>query len=208
MNGIIWSIGTIRDDAGTPIHIKALAEDMRVHAAGLLETTNNILAAYAVDTKTRPSKEKIQVKERVKKAVDSFSLIAKKKGQQIDLGLIPDDAVIEANSVQIDRVFSNVISNAIKYSPEGSTITIRYDDKDNMHSISVTDNGIGIPESELSKVTSGFYRASNATETSVEGSGLGLNLVKKIVDNHDGKLNISSKVGEGTTVRVSFSKIM
>lgn len=208
MNGIIWSIGTIRDDPHSPTHIKSLADDMRAHATNLLETTNNILSAYATDTKSELFKEKVQLKSTVAKAVDFFSLTAKKKGQLVDVGAIPDDATIHVNSGQVNRVFSNIISNAIKYSPEGSVITVRYDDADGMHNISVKDSGIGIPESEISKITSGFYRASNATETSVEGSGLGLYLVKKIVDMNGGGLKIESRIGQGTTVRVSFKKMV
>jgi len=100
----------------------------------------------------------------------------------------------------------NIVSNAIKYSPENSPITFLYDSKEDMHVIGVRDHGIGIPEEEQTKVLEGYYRATNATKVQAHGTGLGLWVTRLIVEKHGGVLRLDSKVGKGTTIYASFPK--
>ena len=96
--------------------------------------------------------------------------------------------------------FSNLISNAIKYSPEGSRIEISGKTDDGVIAIGIADHGIGIPQNELNRIGERFYRASNTG--SIPGTGVGLSLVQQIVEEHGGKISIASAQGEGTRIVV------
>ena len=98
----------------------------------------------------------------------------------------------------------NIVSNAIKYSPEKTNIKITYRVSDGEHVIGVSDQGIGIPAGEQDKVLEGYYRASNAATVQADGTGLGLWVSKRIVEENGGRLWLNSKVGHGTTVYIAL----
>jgi signal transduction histidine kinase len=100
------------------------------------------------------------------------------------------------------RAFSNLISNAIKYSHEGGSVEISGTAANGTIDICITDRGIGIPASELQRVRERFFRGSNAG--SIPGSGIGLSLVQQIVEQHGGRIAIVSELGQGTRVTVSL----
>ncbi|HEV8592452.1 MAG TPA: ATP-binding protein, partial [Pyrinomonadaceae bacterium] len=97
------------------------------------------------------------------------------------------------------QVIQNLLSNANRYSPEKATIAVNIAQKGDIVEYSVTDKGIGIPESEKAKIFEKFYRAENALRYVPEGSGLGLSLVKSLVEGWGGKISFESKEGLGTT---------
>lgn len=104
----------------------------------------------------------------------------------------------------IRRGMMNIISNAIKYSPETTQVTLGYQKNGDMHTMSVHDTGIGIPASEIEKVTEGYYRASNATSILAHGTGIGLWVTKLMLEQHQGNLVIESQEDIGTTVYLSI----
>ena len=102
----------------------------------------------------------------------------------------------------MQSVLINLVDNASKASAPGQAVTMRaYDDV-----IEVSDNGIGIPESELARITEPFYVVDKSRSKKLGGSGLGLALVKEIVNAHGAALEIESSVGVGTTIRVRFKR--
>ena len=120
-----------------------------------------------------------------------------------------DKYLVQGNSRQLLQVFSNLISNAVKFSPRNSKIFVnlrRGLDLEELGTIfvEIRDNGIGIPETEINRLFSQFFRASNAVESTIRGSGLGLAIVKKIIDLHHGDISVESAVGLGTTMKVSL----
>ena len=110
----------------------------------------------------------------------------------------------DCDADQIKRALHNVVSNAIKYGREHTSVTISYKQEENMHEILVMDQGIGIPEMEQAKVWRGFYRASNAVATNTPGTGLGLYLVKAVFEQHGGKVSFHSVENQGTTFVLSL----
>lgn len=101
-------------------------------------------------------------------------------------------------------ILQNLISNAFKYTPEGGSVTVGlYKKEDSLH-ISVSDTGYGIPENQQEKVFSKFFRADNVKEHDVEGTGLGLYIVKSIIEKAGGTISFTSKENEGTTFSVVF----
>ena len=104
----------------------------------------------------------------------------------------------------IRQVFSNLIENAIKYSPDGSRILVTSDESEGKVVIQVADQGQGIPEDELPHVFDKFYRSKNAKSSSIKGSGLGLYLAKYFVELHNGTISVESKPGAGSTFTVEL----
>ena len=99
----------------------------------------------------------------------------------------------------IDQVIENLISNAIKFSPQGGKITVSIEQADEKVKISVSDTGIGIPKKNLTHIFEKFYRAENASSEVIGGTGLGLAIVKYIIESHGGKISVESKLGKGST---------
>ncbi|QMV42569.1 ATP-binding protein [Cohnella cholangitidis] len=109
--------------------------------------------------------------------------------------------------VDIDRikqVLMNVIGNAVKYSPNGGEITVACSVESRTLRIDITDQGLGIPQEALAEVFNKFYRVDNSDRREIGGTGLGLSIVKEIMDNHDGKVEVSSIYGQGSTFSLSL----
>ena len=105
---------------------------------------------------------------------------------------------------EMSRVFTNLVQNAINYTPEGRTITLHICRKGDCVVADVTDMGIGIPEPELALIFDRFYRSAEARAMIVTGTGLGLPIVKRIVEIHDGEVGVKSVLGEGSTFTVTL----
>lgn len=126
------------------------------------------------------------------------------KAKNITLEIVKfEKATREANPLLIGAVFSNLIDNAIKYTPEGKKIYISLYTKNKIYFI-VQDEGIGISPEVLPHITDSFYRVDEARNKKIKGFGLGLSIVKKSVDLHGGTLHVSSSVAKGTTVKVEL----
>lgn len=110
--------------------------------------------------------------------------------------------IILGDELRLEQVFQNLVQNAIKYSPEGGTITIRLEHEAARACLSITDQGIGIPADELPKLFDRFYRAGNFDGFQIGGMGVGLFVVKEIVGSHSGTVHIESQEGQGSTFQV------
>ncbi|WP_285313720.1 ATP-binding protein [Pseudarthrobacter sp. fls2-241-R2A-168] len=121
----------------------------------------------------------------------------------------PEDPEILADEVQLQQVFTNLVSNAIKFTPSGGRIEVGSEshaaaDGTRWATVSVADTGIGISSEEIDHVFTRFYRASNAMSGAIPGTGLGLAITKDIVARHGGRIDVASTLGSGTTVTVSL----
>jgi signal transduction histidine kinase len=108
------------------------------------------------------------------------------------------------NSDQIERVFDNLISNAIKYTPEGGQVHVSLKPCEGYVEIMVEDNGLGIPEEDIDHLFKAFYRVKHHTHKSKPGSGLGLSIVEAIIQQHNGNIRVQSKLGVGSTFIVQL----
>ena len=106
----------------------------------------------------------------------------------------------------MDSILKNIISNALKYTPDGGNVHVFTSETEDTWSIEVKDTGIGIPASEQKKLFKMHFRGSNAINSKVIGSGIGLLLVGKLVRLHKGKLNFSSMEGKGSCIKITFPK--
>ena len=122
------------------------------------------------------------------------------KDHIISCDLVDLPAIIQADSGSLDQVFTNLLSNAVKYAPDAPDIEVKARKEGNHMVISVRDHGIGIDEDELHRIGERFFRAK--TSTGIAGTGIGINLVKTLVEIHGGTVNVESKKGEGSTFTV------
>jgi signal transduction histidine kinase len=135
----------------------------------------------------------------MKRVVESLQLKVVEKNLKIETRTAAALPFVTADPRSMEQVFTNLISNAIKYSREGSVIAVSFGKSDDRVSVRIEDQGIGIPEDELPKVFDDFYRASNAKEWTPDGTGLGLAIVKRIIEVHGGAIKVESRAGAGTT---------
>lgn len=116
----------------------------------------------------------------------------------------PADLQIVGDQNRLEQVLTNLLGNAIKFTPEAGQVTLRSQRTDQAWQIEVTDTGIGIPAAEIPKLFHRFQRASNATAEQIQGTGLGLYVCKAIVEAHSGQIELQSEVGQGATFTVTI----
>jgi signal transduction histidine kinase len=129
---------------------------------------------------------------------------AEDKGLDMTFRLCHDQLVVEGTEEGLDRIFVNLVGNAVKYTPPGGTVTVSVQQIDGQAQVEVSDTGIGIPEEALPHLFKEFYRAPNAKKLAEVGTGLGLAIVQDLVDRYGGRVWVKSAVGSGTTFTVTF----
>lgn len=159
------------------------------------------LSRYDSNKKTA-HKESFDLGDLVKKCQDKLAIEIKKKNHTVNCFVTADVPPVYADKYDIERVVLNILSNSIKYTKEGGEIKIYVGFVYNDAYIKVFDNGIGIPEEDLSRIFERFYRVDKARTREMGGTGLGLSIAKEILDKNGGSIDIKSVVGQGTEVVV------
>ncbi len=184
------------------------AKDIHDSAQHLLNVINDILDL------TRIGSGQFEVNETLCQVPDLFDQVVGLIGphaNEASLSLkveVPDDLPpLLTDGLRLKQVLINLISNSIKFTPTGGQVTVRVQmDPERRFVISVSDNGVGIPPSELSKAMLPFGQVGSDLSKSFKGSGLGLPLAKTLTEQLGGDFHIASKVGQGTTVTLTFSR--
>ena len=128
----------------------------------------------------------------VQEAVEAVQPGAQEKSLRLECSVIPVAGTIFGNALSFKEAITNLLLNAIKYTPPHGTISVRTESADNSVAIEISDTGIGVPPEEQARIFGEFYRASNAKRVEPEGDGLGLSLVKRVVEMHDGTIRFWS----------------
>ena len=150
--------------------------------------------------KNKVKKESFDLGDLVKKCQDKLAIEIKKKNHTVNSFVTADVPPVYADKDDIERVVLNILTNSIKYTPEGGEIKIYVGFVYNDAYIKIFDNGIGIPEEDLSRIFERFYRVDKARTREMGGTGLGLSIAKEILDKNGGSIDIKSTVGQGTEV--------
>ena len=150
--------------------------------------------------KKRTQKESFDLGDLVKKCQDKLGIEIKKKNHKVNCFVTADVPPVYADKYDIERVVLNILTNSIKYTPDGGEIKIYVGFVYNDAYIKIFDNGIGIPEEDLSRIFERFYRVDKARTREMGGTGLGLSIAKEILDKNGGSIDIKSVVGQGTEV--------
>jgi len=149
-------------------------------------------------------KTQINPTELSEKAVGNFGVDINKK--MLNVLISGDSSAIYADQNRISQVLINLVSNAVKYTPENGTIKIHISEDKQFVQVSVSDNGIGIPKDELQYVFERFYRADKSRNRMTGGSGIGLAIVKSIVTAHGGMVEAESQLNEGSCFTIILPK--
>lgn len=174
------------------------------NAKRLVDLVSDLLTAAKADAgKLQLEPELVALDALIKDAVNSARPHADDKG--IELRMTPTaPTTVFADRMRLSQVLDNLISNGIKFTPAGGHVQIDLIANGPTASVTIKDNGIGIPEAEQDQLFRRFFRASTATSREIQGSGLGLSIVKTIIDLHGGTIGATSSEGAGTTFRVTI----
>jgi len=166
---------------------------------------NNIVDLSKIDSgflKLNPVNENIvRVVEDIAESVSEY---IKGKGINIVFDTSIEEKIIACDPEKIERIILNLISNAIKFTSSGGTISVDLIDRGETVEIAVKDTGAGIDKKHLDNIFKRFYQADKSLTRNAEGSGIGLSLVKSLVELHGGKISIESMVGEGSVFKIEL----
>lgn len=147
-------------------------------------------------------KERFSLKETLEKALGAVARRAEDKSIAVTSSVDPAIDRITGDEFSINEMITNLLFNAVKYTPEGNTVRLEAVSRDDHVRLDITDTGIGIPADELGSVFDEFFRATNARKSEKDGTGLGLSLVQQIVERHGGTISVRSEEGRGSTFTV------
>lgn len=166
--------------------------------------TSNLLLLSRLESGVPLRLEPTNIGVVVEEAVAGLLRAAQAKAIELSIQSPPRLPRIPADRDRIKQVFVNLLDNAVKYCPEGSRVQVRLRTDVEGIVVEVADNGPGIPEEDLPHIFEKMYRVEKEGTRAIEGSGLGLSIVKRIVELHGGQIAVESAVGEGTTFRVKL----
>lgn len=183
----------------------AIMQRASARASQMIDIINELLElSRNREFEPHTTKEQVAINSVLKEILNTEIDQANAKGIVITHDIDTSKTLLTGRSTDFEKVFANLISNAIRYNKENGQINIKSKTEKKKIVITIQDSGIGIPEADLSKVFSEFYRAENAKKQVSFGTGLGLSLVKTIIENYGGTIEVQSEVGKGTTFEIQL----
>ncbi len=164
----------------------------------MLNFISDLLNLSSIRADRNLRKNQISISMLAEHMVEHFGQRFTSKKIKFDFNDHLEEAMILANEDSIERVFVNLLENAVRYTPSGGKISMELKNTDGNIEVSIKDTGIGIAEEEQKFLFNDFYRAENARMIEKDGTGLGLSIVKQILDSHDGKIWLESRLGQGS----------
>jgi len=205
MNSLMMQIQVILDGLAGDLTDKQREILTRAYQKmeGLTEMVSELLDLSRIESGLiSREKEQMDFSALLREQVDFHTAGAADKDISLDLAIDGTLPAVFANKRGMEEVLTNLITNAIKYSPNGSSVTITARMENEYLRLVVQDNGFGIPEEDLERVFDRFYRVKDENTRTQQGTGLGLSLVKSIVESHHGSIKVASKLGEGTAFTI------
>lgn len=183
--------------------MKYFYSEIRKNADRLLVLINDIIRLSELDRKSyAPSFEVVDLYDVANECMEVLRINAKQR--EVNISIEGESVEIYANRDMIKELIENLSQNAIRYNNPGGDVLITITTKEGKANLIVEDNGIGIPDADISRVFERFYRVDKSRSKATGGTGLGLAIVKHIIEIHDAQISLESKLGEGTIVKVVF----
>ena len=189
---------TIRDEDDLKV-IHRLSSKMVKEANRMAQTIDDLLELSRIELDGSVVPEPVSVYSVIAESIDRMAYFAAQAGIGVVSQLPEDDCVVKGDRLQLVSAVSNLIDNAVKYSEKGDKVTVRVTPLEATVDISVSDEGIGIPQSDIDRIFERFYRVDRARSRGTGGTGLGLSIVRHVMNNHGGSVNVTSQEGEGST---------
>ncbi|HSP78001.1 MAG TPA: ATP-binding protein [Myxococcaceae bacterium] len=181
----------------------SLLRQARQHLLRLTALINDLLDASRIEAgRLSLHFEPMELDELVARALSGME--AERSQHRIDYSPPDEPLRIRGDAYRLEQVIANLLENAIKYSPGGSTVRVRLEKQDGFARLSVLDEGIGIPRDQQEQLFERYFRARNVAVTSYGGLGLGLYISRDIVERHGGRIWVESEVGRGSTFYVAL----
>lgn len=211
LTSIIGYIDVIREaeEAATGESITKYLDVLDRNAQILLHLVESILSLSKIDaSEGKLSTNQVDLNQVIDNVIFMMQPAIEKSLHQVTFH-IDGEKIVDGDSGQLSQVFVNLLGNAIKFSPENSSIeleltTVTDETGQRYARTTITDHGIGIPVEDIDLLFTRFFRAKNADSGQYPGTGLGLVIVKQVVDRHHGKIDISSRLGKGTIFTVDI----
>jgi len=190
-----------REDPATTEHFLRVINDETDRMARLVK---DLLIPSQHDSGIKLNLEDISIGDLVSSCVERLRREAEQKEQDLRYNVRPGIPLISGDRHRLDQLLTNVIINAIKYTPEKGKISVNCYSEKNKVIVTVEDNGIGIPEQDVERIFERFYRVDKARSRQMGGTGLGLAIAKEIAVLHGGNITAKSKVGKGTQIYIEL----
>lgn len=195
-------------EEGYANHISEKAKGLIIRAERrtgfLLDLVNDLLDLVAgrIEKPKEGELKLVDVNATIKNVITLMQPRIKEKGALLRMDLSEEPLTLHAVPDDIEIIITNLVDNSIKYTPSGGQIRISSGGVNNAIKLDVSDTGIGIPEEDKPRIFDEFYRAENARQVVIEGTGLGLTIVKQLVHRYRGEISFVSKVNTGTTFTI------
>jgi signal transduction histidine kinase len=180
------------------------SHDELMRLVRLVNELEKLLAAENPQIKLQ--KINIEAGKMVAHIENQFSPLFREKGVQLNISRTTTEHWFQADHDRVVQILTNIVNNALQYTPSGKNVEISIVEKENLTGFSVKDEGIGIREEDVPFLFERFYRGEKSRDRKTGGIGIGLSIVKALVDAHKGEIKIESKLNTGTTVTVLFPK--
>jgi two-component system sensor histidine kinase SenX3 len=183
-----------------PEVVARLAGRIQSESLRVGRTIEDLLELSRIETSAAGHADRLAVHELVDEAVSRIRPAAEQAGIAIDASGVDRSVEVRADRRQLTSAISNLLDNAVKYSDPGGSVEVaaRLDDSGQV-AVSVADHGIGIPARDLERIFERFYRVDQGRSRQTGGTGLGLAIVRHIAANHDGRVEVASRLGDGST---------
>ncbi len=209
LTSITAYLDMIRTGAGGPLPagVGRMVDVISRNAERLRRLIEDMLTVSHQDSSGDLQLSRVNVGPLLRLVVSTLQPLADSRSLSLTVMHAPETMAVQADEAKLEQVFANIISNAIKFTPDGGHVAVSSgitSEPDLVPSVvvRVEDTGVGIPETEIEQVFTRFFRASNASTAAIPGSGLGLAIAHDIVERHSGRLDVESALGVGTTVSV------
>lgn len=169
----------------------------------LLNLIEDIMKISGLESEEAFSREEIKLKELITDILRAQRNLIDEKNIAVSLD---GDGLVYENKTMMWELFANIINNGLKYNKDGGKLDIKISEDEKNYEVSIVDTGIGIPSKDLARIFERFYRVDKSRSRKIGGTGLGLSIVKHVLQSIDGKLEISSKLGMGTSFKVILRK--
>mgnify|MGYP003276214811 CR=1 FL=1 len=192
-------------DDGNLVGCRKYTSSIRQNCFRLIKLINNILDINKIESGYySPTKKIVNIVEKVEDITKSIIDYASFKGIEVIFDTVEEEIFCSCDEDSIERIVLNLISNAIKYNEHGGLLYVNIEKAEDKVAIFFKDNGCGIDKDRVDTIFNRFERGDTTLYRKAEGSGIGLNLVKSMVEINNGNISIESEVGKGTTVRVEL----
>ncbi|MGA1361492.1 MAG: sensor histidine kinase [Ilumatobacteraceae bacterium] len=184
--------------------VRSLAARMVAESERMSRTIDDLLELSRIEMGGEMSVAPVDLAEVVREAVERVAHRASREGVGIECRVSSGSITVPGDHFQLVTAVSNLVDNAVKYSEGRGPVTVTVGRTDDAVEVSVADTGIGIPVASLERIFERFYRVDRARTRTTGGTGLGLSIVKRVVSNHGGEVNVTSREGEGSTFTLRF----